>query len=89
MPTRTDRTPCAEGSGSGLSDLPSGSTSIGFCESVSAKPVIGRASTQAREPTRCGRRLATMTRVTPRGMTAQASVKSARPVSAIPCRGWR
>ena len=41
-----------------------------YWEKVSAKPDSGRASTQSRVPSQCGRKLVTMSELVPRGITA-------------------
>ena len=58
---------------------PPGATSTTYHEKVSAKPDSGRAITHSRVSSQCGRRLATMSVMVPRGSTAYASVKTARP----------
>ena len=49
---------------------PPGSTSMMYCEKVSAKPVIGRAMIQARVRSQNGSPEVTMSVITPRGMKA-------------------
>ena len=87
-PSTTKSTPSAPGSSSGLSLPPPGATSTMYCENVSAKPDSGRASTQSRVSSQNGRKLVTMSRITPRGMTAYDSVNIARSVSSSLCEGW-
>ena len=57
------------------------------CAKVSAKPDNGRATIQALVSSQPGRRLATISANAPRGMTAYASVKTARPVVSSVCAG--
>ena len=59
-----------------------------YCEKVSANPDSGRAITHSRVSSQKGRLLVTMSRITPRGMTAYASVNMARSVSRSVCGGW-
>ena len=54
----------------GATDPPPGRTSMTYWLNVSAKPDSGRASTQSRVPSQCGSRLAVMSRIVPRGITA-------------------
>ena len=70
VPSTTNSTASASGSGSGLSEPPSAPTSTTYQLNVSAKPESGRASTQPRVSRQCGQRLATMSRMVPRGSTA-------------------
>ena len=41
-----------------------------YCEKVSAKPESGRERTQSRVPSQNGRKLVTMSRIVPFGITA-------------------
>ncbi len=58
-----------------------------YWENVSAKPDSGRAITHSRVSVQNGRLLVTMSRITPRGRTAYASVNMARSVSRSVCGG--
>ncbi|GGG20706.1 hypothetical protein GCM10010924_57670 [Rhizobium wenxiniae] len=57
-------------SGAGLSLPPPGSTSMIYCEKVSAKPDSGRLMIHARVSSQCGRTLVTTSLITVPGMTA-------------------
>ena len=78
-PSTTSSTDSASGSSSGRSDPPPAATSTTYHENVSANPDSGRAITHSRVSSQCGSRLAVMSLSVPRGMTAYASVKTARP----------
>ena len=80
VPSTTNSTASADGSGSGRSLPPPGATSTTYCENVSANPDSGLAITQARVSRQCGSWLVTMSRMVPRGSTAYASVNTARSV---------
>ncbi len=69
-PSTTSIAPSAPASGSGRSEPPPGSTSMMYCENVSAKPDSGRAMIQARDFSQFGSRLATMSLIVPLGMMA-------------------